>query len=101
MGYEYEPNTRGFGASFWQEQNDRRREEKFDCAKRWAEADATADALRALAEMNFPPELRETSRRWNLETFMREIWTRAYVQGWKESRMPTALGDARGAGGEG
>lgn len=63
----------------------------------WTEVRAIADAkagpaaLRALAERMYPTEINETATRWGMAAFMREVWCRAYMSGWRDAALSTVL----------
>lgn len=68
---------------------DRARETRFAEEQRSiALARAGDRALRALAEQMFPADLARDAERWNMRELMRELWVRAYVQGFRDALLP-------------
>lgn len=86
--------THGEASNFWSEQLASQRDKKLDAAKSIAEANAGDAALRALAETQYAAAgFDHDAQRWGLEVFMREVWTRAYQQGWRDAHFRMFIQD--------
>lgn len=85
--------THGEAANFWAARQERERDERLAAAKRIAEGSASDAALRALAEANYPDDFAATAERWGLAVFMREVWTRAYQQAWRDAHFRMFIAD--------
>lgn len=85
--------THGEAADFWGEREARARDERLAAAKEIAAGSASDAALRALAEAQYPEDFAVTAERWGLATFMREVWTRAYQQAWRDAHFRMFIKD--------
>lgn len=87
---DYFPNSKP--RNIFAERDARERDERLQHAHKIARASADNEALRTLAEIQFPADFQETAKRWGLETFMREVWVQAYQKAWRDAHLRMVIG---------